>query len=67
LAGLLRDPVRGLAAGAGRPIGYLVFGGSQWWDWGQLTPLPLILLAVARAPDDEVSGIVFPDTPWGPP
>jgi hypothetical protein len=49
------------------PIGYLVLGGSQWWNWGQLTPLPLILLAIARDPDDGGSGIVFPDAPWGPP
>ena len=49
------------------PIGYLVFGGSQWWNWGQLTPLPLILLAVARSPDEEASGITLPDAPWGPP
>jgi hypothetical protein len=51
------------------PIGYLTFDGSQWWNWGQLTPFPLLLLAVSRpgwessqdALSDEMAG------PFGPP
>jgi peptidoglycan/LPS O-acetylase OafA/YrhL len=57
------------------PVGYLIFGGSQWWNWGQYTPFPLILLIASR------TGMVDPDRadrsepwyggpidgPWGPP
>ena len=60
-------------------IGYLVWGGDQWWNWGQLTPLPLIALVMRdsfRDEEDEeedgsrtatanYGGIV--DGPWGPP
>jgi hypothetical protein len=49
------------------PVGYLIFGGSQWWNWGQLTPLPLILLAIARDPDTEGDFAAGPVGPFGPP
>jgi len=48
------------------PAGYLVFGGSQWWNWGQLTPLPLILLIVARDPESD-GWVSAGEGPWGPP
>ena len=52
------------------PVGYLVWGGAQWWNWGQLMPVPLILLAVRSADDDDehepwYGGVA--DGPWGPP
>jgi hypothetical protein len=53
------------------PIGYAVFGGDQWWNWGQLTPLPLLLLIVTRPgaidSDGAATGGVVGDGPWGPP
>ena len=59
------------------PIGYLVWGGSQWWNWGQLTLIPLVLLVVApsfREEDDDADSEPPPpwyggyaDGPWGPP
>ncbi len=57
------------------PAGYLVWGGSQWWNWGQLTPVPLVMLVMRDAfkdddDDDEEApprygGLM--DGPWGPP
>jgi hypothetical protein len=54
------------------PIGYLVFSGSQWWNWGQLTPLPLVLLAISRTSDRDDDDDCPPlmagvEGPWGPP
>lgn len=52
------------------PVGYLVFGGSQWWNWGQLTPMPLLLLALFREDDDEEDSgypVVSDAAGWGPP
>jgi hypothetical protein len=53
------------------PIGYLILGGAQWWNWGQLTVLPLILLVLATArpadPGQDRPYRVFRDGPWGPP
>ncbi len=54
------------------PVGYLLWGGSQWWNWGQLTPLPLLLLVMRDSFKDEdddprpyYGGMA--DGPWGPP
>jgi hypothetical protein len=44
------------------PLAYLVFGGSQWWYWGQMAVLPLILLAVGRSASR--SSRVGPPKPW---
>lgn len=52
------------------PTGYLVFGGAQWWNWGQLALLPLCLLVVrvARTSPDVPTTYTPPtDGPWGPP
>jgi hypothetical protein len=48
------------------PIGYLVFGGAQWWNWGQLTPVPLLLLLASRT-DSPGGGTWGADGAWGPP
>ncbi len=61
------------------PFAYLVWGGDQWWNWGQLSPIPLLLLAMRDelrgafrdddehdAPGQPVYG-GFADGPWGPP
>ena len=51
------------------PVGYLMVGGAQWWNWGQMTPLPLVLLILLTAGDDDdptgTAGVT--DGPWGPP
>jgi hypothetical protein len=53
------------------PLGYLFIGGAQWWSWGQLTLLPLILLAgrgaVSSESADRSRYRAFGDGPWGPP
>jgi hypothetical protein len=53
------------------PLGYLVLGGSQWWNWGQMTILPLVLLlghrARSRVPSRDYDYRVPMDGPWGPP
>lgn len=55
------------------PAGYLVFGGSQWWRWGQLSVLPFVLLVVLRGLRTRNAGKPEPwyggpgDGPWGPP
>ncbi len=61
------------------PFAYLVWGGDQWWNWGQLSPIPLLLLATrdelrrAFSDDDEDDPSAqpayggFADGPWGPP
>jgi hypothetical protein len=55
------------------PVGYLLWGGSQWWNWGQLTPLPLLLLLTRDSFKDETAdspssyGGGMADGPWGPP
>jgi hypothetical protein len=51
------------------PAGYLIVGGDQWWNWGQLTPMPLLLLALFRGDDDEDGGypVVGDSAGWGPP
>ena len=55
-------------------IAYLVWPNDQWWNYGPLTVVPLIALAVAR--DDrvkrergegEVTAGAWGDGPWGPP
>ena len=33
-----------LLLAAGGPLGYLIYGGSQWWAWGQAAVVPLVLL-----------------------
>ena len=56
------------------PVGYVVWGGSQWWNWGQLTPVPLVMLVFRdsfKDDDDETEpsrghGAIM-DGPWGPP
>jgi hypothetical protein len=52
------------------PIGYAVIGGAQWWNWGQMTPLPLLLLMLSQAANSEsdrswAGGVG--DGTWGPP
>jgi hypothetical protein len=53
------------------PLGYLLIGGTQWWSWGQMTVLPLILLAgrgaVSSESADHARYRPFGDGPWGPP
>jgi hypothetical protein len=55
------------------PIGYLVAGGAQWWNWGQVASFPLVMLAIAlslRSENDEASEPWYGgvgDGPWGPP
>jgi hypothetical protein len=53
-------------------LGYLLLGGSQWWGWGRMTALPLVLLVVGSGARASVSGEgsryrVPTDGPWGPP
>jgi hypothetical protein len=55
------------------PVGYLVWGGVQWWNWGQDSVLPLGMLLVDKArlkpdrdPDAQWYGGAA-DGPWGPP
>ena len=52
------------------PVGYAIVGGDQWWNWGQLTPMPLILLMIAtsagKESDEPWTGGIG-DGPWGPP
>jgi hypothetical protein len=56
------------------PTGYLIFGGAQWWAWGQLAIFPFVLLVAARGVDRTPRGARFQqwycglrDGPWGPP
>jgi hypothetical protein len=51
------------------PVGYLLIGGDQWWNWGQLTPVPLLMLLVTRSGSSDSSGAwsAGTDGPWGPP
>jgi hypothetical protein len=52
------------------PIGYAVVGGDQWWNWGQLAPVPLLLLMVSQAARSESDGTWSGSMgagPWGPP
>jgi hypothetical protein len=59
---------------AAGPVGYLVYGGSEWWYWGQTAVLPLILLLVRRSasrtrrdgPREPWYGGPL-EGPWGPP
>jgi hypothetical protein len=53
-------------------VGYLVFGGAQWWNFGQLTAVPLLLLVFGRPSEQEGPNWdprVFepPAGPFGPP
>lgn len=50
------------------PIGYLLWGGAQWFNWGQLAVLPLAMLVwdrFGRSTDTWYGGMA--DGPWGPP
>lgn len=53
------------------PLGYLFLGGSQWWGWGRMTALPLVLLVVGSGARSRVrAGAPYRvpmDGPWGPP
>ena len=54
------------------PTGYLIVGGDQWWNWGQLTPMPLLLLVLDRGYDDEDQDdggypTIADAGAWGPP
>ncbi len=60
------------------PVAYLVWGGDQWWNWGQLSPVPLVLLAMRHElrrefsddeedPPGQPAYSSFADGPWGPP
>lgn len=31
------------------PVGYVVLGGSQWWAWGQLSVVPLVILVISES------------------
>jgi hypothetical protein len=61
----------GLALAPIGPIGYVFVGGTQWWNWGQLTVLPLVLLVTGAArstnSDQPAAYGGFRDGPWGPP
>jgi hypothetical protein len=56
-------------------IAYLLWPNEQWWNYGALTAMPLMLLALAREerireergeePEPWYGG--FGDGPWGPP
>jgi hypothetical protein len=50
-------------------IAYLVWPNDQWWNYGALTALPLILLAGTRAGGQppDASAVGMGDGPWGPP
>jgi hypothetical protein len=49
-------------------LGYVIFGGPQWWYWGQYAIWPLALLILTRAKasfrDHGAAGL---DGAWGPP
>lgn len=50
------------------PVGYAVIGGAQWWNWGQMTLVPLLLLMLSKVDDSERSWAGGAgDGPWGPP
>jgi hypothetical protein len=57
--------------GASGCAGYLIFGGAQWWNWGQFALYPLVLLFAHRVvmsgggPGRWYGG--DQDGPWGPP
>lgn len=68
------DWVIAIALASGGPLAYVVIGGSQWWLWGQLAVLPLVLLVLVSAkpasPDERAPGQWYggmQDGPWGPP
>jgi hypothetical protein len=56
-------------------IAYLLWPNEQWWNYGALTAMPLMLLAIAREtrireergeePEHWYGGLG--DGPWGPP
>ncbi len=49
------------------PAGYLLGGGSQWWNWGQATILPLFMLALRHIDWRRLQDGGLLDGPWGPP
>jgi hypothetical protein len=59
------------------PIGYLVWAGDQWWNWGQATPLPFVMLVISQGRKDDGESCSrsgsqasyggYADGPWGPP
>ena len=71
--------VQWIAAWLLAPLGgvaYLLWPNPQWWNYGALTVIPLIALAVMREERqnsergrDEASGYGggWADGPWGPP
>ena len=54
-------------------VAYLVWPNDQWWNYGPLTVVPLVALAVARAERNgndrgsEHWPTAWHDGPWGPP
>lgn len=57
----------------GGSAAYLLIGGSQWWLWGQVSVLPLVLLMLTNAlpasSDDRDRTPWYggtQDGPWGP-
>jgi peptidoglycan/LPS O-acetylase OafA/YrhL len=56
-------------------VAYLIWPNDQWWNYGALTPVPLIALAVLRqerireerGDDEEPFAGGWADGPWGPP
>lgn len=69
------DWVIAVALGVGGSVGYVLFDGSQWWLWGQVALLPLVLLVLISGVKTSKPGQLPrepwyggpQDGPWGPP
>ena len=55
-------------------IAYVLWPNDQWWNYGMLTAVPLIALAVRREErlkkdrgEDEITAGGWGEGPWGPP
>lgn len=74
LSRVIPEPVQwagGLVFAAIGVGGWLVVGGDQWWNWGQMAVLPLMMLIVraqerSSGRQGESYGAMA-DGPWGPP
>jgi hypothetical protein len=69
-----RLPTRVQWAGAmllalGGIVGYALWPNADWWNFGQLAALPLVLLIILRTTGEASSaGLGDPgEGPWGPP
>ncbi len=61
-----------IALAVGGPTAYVVEGGSQWWYWGKMAVMPLMLLLLTRVKPGSVTRSErwyggLSDGPWGPP